>query len=176
MSCCASATDTLASVQRYYGEVLTTTKDLRTNACTAAGRPHDEIVRLLRLVPQPVKDKFYGCGAPLPLGIQGKRVLDLGSGSGRDCYVCAAMVGDGGALARDDIREPMAPRPRSLLAGLCDLGRWRAGLRVHLPHAGAQMPGAAQHSAYVQRMQLRQRGGARPAMHTALHTPTLQAL
>ena len=99
----ATATEMLAnnttftSVQNYYGQVLETSKDLKTNACTAAGRPHNEIVKRMKLVPQEVKDKFYGCGAPLPLGIEGKKVLDLGSGSGRDCYICASLVGETGA-------------------------------------------------------------------------------
>ena len=53
----------------------------------------------MKLVPQEVKDKFYGCGAPLPLGIEGKKVLDLGSGSGRDCYICASLVGETGAYS-----------------------------------------------------------------------------
>lgn len=65
----------------------------QTNACCAAGRPHNLIVEALRAVPAEVKDKFYGCGAPLPLGIEGLRVLDLGSGSGRDCFVAAKLVG-----------------------------------------------------------------------------------
>eukprot|EP00955_Chlamydomonas_euryale_P008328 88485-Chlamydomonas_euryale.AAC.1 len=43
-----------------------------------------------------VVEKFYGCGTPLPLGTTGLRVLDLGSGSGRDCYVAARLVGESG--------------------------------------------------------------------------------
>lgn len=37
-------------------------------------------------IPNEIMTKFYGCGSPLPFGIEGLRVLDLGSGSGRDCY------------------------------------------------------------------------------------------
>lgn len=97
--CCGpSKTPTLQSVQNYYGKVLSTTKDLKTSACTAAGRPHQLIVEALRDVPDEIKQKFYGCGAPLPLGIDGLRVLDLGSGSGRDCYVASKLVGETGAL------------------------------------------------------------------------------
>jgi len=40
--------------------------------------------------------RYYGCGTPLPSGIEGLRVLDLGSGTGRDCYVAARMVGESG--------------------------------------------------------------------------------
>lgn len=103
MSCCKPAAllseteRTLSSVQNYYGQVLETTKDLKTSACTAAGAPHPEIRKIMRMVPKPVLEKFYGCGAPLPQGIEGLRVLDLGSGSGRDCYICSKLVGETGA-------------------------------------------------------------------------------
>lgn len=42
--------------------------------------------------------RYYGCGSPFPVGLQGSglRVLDLGCGTGRDCYVCAALVGEKG--------------------------------------------------------------------------------
>lgn len=100
-SCCppapAPVSETLQSVQKYYGKVLETSKDLKTSACTAAGRPHSDIVQIMKAIPQEVKAKFYGCGAPLPLGIDGLRVLDLGSGSGRDCYVASKLVGESGA-------------------------------------------------------------------------------
>ena len=98
-----SAPKTYTSVQEYYGKVLGSTKDLRTSACTAAGRPHPELLRLIQQVPDEINDKFYGCGAPIPLGIEGLRVLDLGSGSGRDCYVAAALVGSKGAVTGLDM-------------------------------------------------------------------------
>jgi ubiquinone/menaquinone biosynthesis C-methylase UbiE len=50
-------------------------------------------------------DKFYGCGAPVPLGIDGLRVLDLGSGSGRDCYLCASLVGSTGTVTGIDMTK-----------------------------------------------------------------------
>lgn len=92
-------------VQDYYGKVLSNTKDLKTSACTASGRPHKRIIKLLQQVPNEVVEKFYGCGAPLPLGIQGLRVLDLGSGSGRDAYVCAALVGEKGQVIGIDMTD-----------------------------------------------------------------------
>jgi arsenite methyltransferase len=45
-----------------------------------------------------ITEKFYGCGAPLPAGIDGLTVLDLGCGSGRDCYVSAKLVGPKGRV------------------------------------------------------------------------------
>ena len=103
-SCCNAAStlapETLKSVQNYYGKVLETSKDLKTSACTAVSRPHSEITKIMKQIPDEVRAKFYGCGAPLPLGIDGLRVLDLGSGSGRDCYVASKLVGQDGARRR----------------------------------------------------------------------------
>ena len=59
----------------------------------------------MRKVPAEVMDKFYGCGAPLPLGVEGLKVLDLGSGSGRDAYVCAALVGEQGQVTGIDMTQ-----------------------------------------------------------------------
>ena len=99
------ASSTYDSVQDYYGKVLETSKDLKTSACTASGRPHPQIVKALNRVPDEVLSKFYGCGAPLPLGIKGLRVLDLGSGSGRDAYVCAHLVGESGQVTGIDMTQ-----------------------------------------------------------------------
>lgn len=49
-------------------------------------------------MPEEITSKFYGCGTPLPLGVTGLRVLDLGSGTGRDCYVAARLVGETGSV------------------------------------------------------------------------------
>lgn len=94
-----------AAAQEYYGKVLQSSKDLKTSACTAAGRPHPLLRSLMARLPEDVLSKFYGCGAPVPLGITGLRVLDLGSGSGRDCYLAAALVGEAGSVTGIDMTE-----------------------------------------------------------------------
>ena len=101
----ADSSSTYEVVQDYYGKVLATSKDLKTSACTASGRPHSQIIDIMRKVPAEVMDKFYGCGAPLPLGVDGLEVLDLGSGSGRDAYVCAALVGEQGRVTGIDMTQ-----------------------------------------------------------------------
>lgn len=95
--------DVWASVEDYYGRVLEQTSDLKTNACVTTARPPPQIMRWLRHVPSEVTDKYYGCGTPLPLGIDGLRLLDLGSGSGRDCYIAAALVGEQGHVTGVDM-------------------------------------------------------------------------
>lgn len=109
----------LDSVKDYYGKVLSSTKDLKTSACTAAGRPSPPLQAVLARVPRPVTDKFYGCGAPLPLGIDGLRVLDLGSGSGRDCYAAAALVGARGSVLGVDMTDEQLAVARSHADAYC---------------------------------------------------------
>ena len=109
----------LSSVQDYYGKVLSTSKDLKTSACTAAGRPPPALAAVLGRVPRAVSEKFYGCGAPLPLGISGLRVLDLGSGSGRDCYAAAALVGEGGSVVGVDMTDEQLAVAREHADAFC---------------------------------------------------------
>jgi len=93
------------SVQNYYGVVLSSSKDLKTNACTTSSAPPQSIKDALKKVPKEVKDKYYGCGTPLPMGIEGLDVLDLGSGSGQDCYLAAPMVGPNGSVTGVDMTD-----------------------------------------------------------------------
>ena len=50
-----------------------------------------------------VKARFYGCGSPIPPALEGATVLDLGCGSGRDCYVLSKLVGAKGRVVGLDM-------------------------------------------------------------------------
>jgi SAM-dependent methyltransferase len=91
------------SVENYYGEVLKKTEDLKTSACCTAVAPPPIMRDILSKVPDEVISKYYGCGSPFPLDIEGLHVLDLGCGSGRDCYACAALVGPNGSVTGIDM-------------------------------------------------------------------------
>lgn len=54
-------------------QVLTTSEDLKTSACCTAGSPPPLVRDALKKVPDEVKAKYYGCGSPFPMGIQGLR-------------------------------------------------------------------------------------------------------
>ena len=99
------ASDVLTSVKEYYGRTLQSTGDLKTSACTACKPPPATVRSALGKVPAEVKNKFYGCGNPIPAGIDGLRVLDLGCGSGRDCYVAALMAGRDGHVTGVDMTD-----------------------------------------------------------------------
>ncbi len=49
--------------------------------------------------------KYYGCGLVAPSALAGRRVLDLGSGSGRDAYILAQLVGPGGEIVGVDMTD-----------------------------------------------------------------------
>jgi SAM-dependent methyltransferase len=60
---------------------------------------------LVQKVPREVVERFSGCGSPIPEAIEGRRIVDLGSGTGRDAYLCAALAGPSGyvlGLDRED--------------------------------------------------------------------------
>ncbi len=105
----------LAAVQRYYGQVLGGSDDLRTDACSTAEPPPPALKRALANVHDEVLARYYGCGLIAPLALSGAKVLDLGSGSGRDAYVLAQIVGEGGSVTGvDATAEQLAVATRHL--------------------------------------------------------------
>lgn len=95
--------DTLEDVRRYYGEVLQSSDDLKTGACCATESLPRHLRDLVAEVHPEVRERFYGCGAPLPPALEGCTVLDLGCGSGRDCYVLSRLVGERGRVIGIDM-------------------------------------------------------------------------
>ena len=49
--------------------------------------------------------RYYGCGLVVPESLEGCRILDLGSGSGRDCYMLSQLVGEKGHVTGIDMTE-----------------------------------------------------------------------
>jgi arsenite methyltransferase len=94
---------TYSDVQKYYGHVLANKNDLKTTACCATATPPSYIRSALAKVPLEVQEKFYGCGLPFPMKLEGTTVLDLGSGTGRDCFVLSQLVGEKGRVIGIDM-------------------------------------------------------------------------
>lgn len=69
--------------------------------------PIDYDASLLKLLPQEIIDKDYGCGDPSRYVQEGDIVLDLGSGSGKICYMAAQLVGDKGKVIGVDMNDDM---------------------------------------------------------------------
>jgi arsenite methyltransferase len=92
-------------VKDYYGVELQKSEDLKTNACCTLTRPPKHIMDALNLVADEVQAKYYGCGLTIPSAVEGLRILDLGSGSGRDCYIAGKLVGENGSVIGIDMTD-----------------------------------------------------------------------
>nr|XP_045734686.1 arsenite methyltransferase isoform X3 [Mirounga angustirostris] len=93
-------------VQTYYGQVLKKSADLQTSACVTAARLVPKHIReALRNVHEEVALRYYGCGLVIPECLENCWILDLGSGSGRDCYVLSQLVGETGRVTGIDMTE-----------------------------------------------------------------------
>jgi arsenite methyltransferase len=94
-----------ASVREYYGRVLQSSADLKTSACCLAETLPRHVREILKTLHPEVLERFYGCGSPIPPALTGATVLDLGCGSGRDCYVLSKLVGPQGRVIGLDMTE-----------------------------------------------------------------------
>lgn len=92
-------------VKDYYGKVLQHSDDLKTNACCTDSNMPRHIKDALSQVHDEVMARYYGCGLIAPSLLEGTRILDLGSGSGRDCYVLSQWVGENGSVLGVDMTE-----------------------------------------------------------------------
>ncbi|MHB1141970.1 MAG: methyltransferase domain-containing protein [Sulfuricaulis sp.] len=98
-----SETQIFENIKDYYGRVLKTNRDLKTGACCSGDSFALPIREILKDIHPDVIAKFYGCGSPIPSELTGKTVLDLGSGSGRDCFILSRLVGPAGRVIGVDM-------------------------------------------------------------------------
>src|SRR2546421_1078479 len=61
----------------------------------------------LKVVPQEVIERDYGCGDPSRYLREGETVLDLSSGTGKICFIAAQIVGPGGKIIGIDMTDEM---------------------------------------------------------------------
>jgi SAM-dependent methyltransferase len=108
-----SDAQTLESIRAYYGKVLRSSQDLKTSACCPAESMPAHLRPIEAELHDEVRARFYGCGSPIPLGLAGKTVLDLGCGAGRDTYILSKRVGaHGRVLGVDMTAEQLAVAER----------------------------------------------------------------
>ncbi|NWR66813.1 AS3MT methyltransferase, partial [Bucorvus abyssinicus] len=92
--------------QDYYGKELQKLEDLKTNVCVTSARPLPRVVRnALERIHEEVVARYYGCGLVIPECLASCWILDLGSGSGRDCYLLSQLVGERGHVTGIDMTE-----------------------------------------------------------------------
>lgn len=92
-------------VKDYYGKQLQSSADLKTTACCDFSSMPAWLKPLLANIHDEVLSRYYGCGLVCPSDLRGKRVLDLGCGSGRDVYALAQLVGEHGHVVGVDMTE-----------------------------------------------------------------------
>ena len=99
------ASPVIDTVKAYYGRVLKSSADLKTSACCLAETLPPHVAAVLGEVHAEVRERFYGCGSPIPPALGAATVLDLGCGSGRDCYVLSKLVGPRGRVIGLDMTD-----------------------------------------------------------------------
>lgn len=69
--------------------------------------PVDYRAELLDVIPDEILQRDYGCGDPSPFLKTGDTVVDLGSGSGKLCFIAAQLVGKAGQVIGVDCNTDM---------------------------------------------------------------------
>ncbi|MFC7291402.1 methyltransferase domain-containing protein [Hirschia litorea] len=90
-------------VKDYYGQTLQNSTDLKTDACCTQAAPPLHIRKALGDVHDDVASRYYGCGIVIPSELEGLKILDLGSGAGRDVFALAKLVGPNGSVTGVDM-------------------------------------------------------------------------
>ena len=98
-------TATQEQVKDYYGKELSGSDDLKTDACCTLDDMPKHLKPIMAKIHPEVSSKYYGCGLVAPELLEGMRILDLGSGSGQDCYVLSALVGESGEVVGVDMTD-----------------------------------------------------------------------
>jgi ubiquinone/menaquinone biosynthesis C-methylase UbiE len=62
---------------------------------------------LLAVIPDEVIERDYGCGDPSSYVREGETVLDLGSGSGKICFIASQLAGPAGRVIGIDMNDAM---------------------------------------------------------------------
>lgn len=82
--------------------------------------PVDYDTALLKLLPDEIIEKDYGCGDPSRYVREGDTVLDLGSGGGKICYMAAQLVGPRGHVIGVDMTDAMLALARKYQDEMAD--------------------------------------------------------
>lgn len=69
--------------------------------------PVDYDPQYLKIIPEEIIERDYGCGDPSQHVAAGETVLDLGSGGGKICYIASQIVGEAGKVIGVDRNDDM---------------------------------------------------------------------
>ena len=109
-----------AEVSRHYAEALTEGSSCCDGGCGCAASDSSGWYPLEELGQMPEGVQTFGSGHPVARAdIQkGETVLDLGSGTGLDCFLAAQLVGPEGRVIGVDFTQDMVARSRQNAAEL----------------------------------------------------------
>ncbi len=105
--------DLEAAVLQRYGNAAE-----EVEACLCLPVSYDKA--LLKVIPDEIIEKDYGCGDPSRYIRPGETVLDLGSGSGKACYIISQIVGASGKVIGVDFNPPMLELARKYQKSIGD--------------------------------------------------------
>ena len=91
------------NVKDYYGKVLQSSADLKTDACCTIDDIPNHLKPIFAAIHPEVSSRYYGCGLVAPLAMKGARILDLGCGAGQDVYALAQLAGKTGSVVGVDM-------------------------------------------------------------------------
>ena len=114
-SCCGPSAplDQTSAVDARYGAAA---QEQEACLCTpVAFNP-----KWLEVIPADVVERDYGCGDPTRWVETGDTVLDLGSGSGKNAFICAQVVGATGAVIGVDRNAEMLELSRGAAPVVAD--------------------------------------------------------
>src|SRR6266487_5925516 len=96
-------------IERHRSEII-----VRERYAASAKSPEAELCcpvnyesEYLEVIPQEVIERDYGCGDPSRYLREGETVLDLGSGTGKICFIAAQIVGANGKVIGVDMTDEM---------------------------------------------------------------------
>ncbi|NXC79357.1 AS3MT methyltransferase, partial [Cercotrichas coryphoeus] len=150
--------------QDYYGKELQKLEDLKTNACITSARPLPKMVRdALEHIHEEVVARYYGCGLVIPECLSSCRILDLGSGSGRDCYVLSQLVGEQGHVTGIDMTKgqvrhrsgapPILPAvPPTTFPSSCQVEVAKKHIAYHMDKFGYRKPNVEFFHGYMEKL------------------------
>jgi len=117
-------------IQQYYGETLTCSADLQTNACCTDDSFPSYLKPFMAKIHPDIVNRYYGCGLIAPSLLNGLTVLDLGCGAGRDVYLLSQMVGEQGQVIGVDMTEAQLAVAKQYQSYHCDvLGYAKSNVR-----------------------------------------------
>ncbi|KAM8924809.1 arsenite methyltransferase [Pelodytes ibericus] len=145
-SCCLQGCETYKDVKEYYGKSLKSAKDLKTYTCVTPSKPLPKFIReAINDIHEEVSSRYYGCGLVVPECLENCHILDLGSGSGRDCFVLSKLVGEKGRVTGIDMTDEQV-----LAAGNVEISR--KYIDYHMKKYNYQKPNVEFFQGYIENL------------------------